>query len=304
MSTVLDHLTSTPLVSDELAALARRVQESVVVVRGTRSGGGSGVVWNDRGLIVTNYHVAPGETAEIETCNRTRLSGRVIARSEHDDLAAIQVDGDVAAVPLVPAMIGDSSHLRAGQLVVAVGNPLGERNAVTLGMISGAGKIEFPGGSRDVIQVAITLRPGNSGGALADVEGRVVGIPNMVVGRGAALAVPTSAVERLLVGATAGRSFFGLAFRSVELPASLVERHHLSATTGMLVMGVAPDSPADRAGLGIGDVVVRAEGTPGGADQVGDILAALRYAVVGQAVRLTVIRGGALHRFVVTPRAA
>ena len=190
-------------VSEDLAALAGRVSASVVAVSNGRAGVGSGVVWNDRGLVVTNAHVATGDSAEIVLPNGDRLNARVVARSRHLDLAALQIAAPLPAAGLIPAEIGDSAHLNVGELVVAVGNPMGERNVVTLGMVGGSGPAPWDDNRRDVIRVAITLRPGNSGGALADTRGRVVGIPNMVVGPGLALAVPTRAVRRFLDGETA-----------------------------------------------------------------------------------------------------
>ncbi len=296
MSTVLDRLATSSQVADELAALARQVQSSVVVVRGTRSGGGSGVVWSEDGLVITNHHVVPGDGAEIELPSGDRFPGRAVARSYHDDLVAIQVGAGFRGA-VQPATVGDSSQLRPGELVVAVGNPLGERNAITLGMVSGVPRNGVVDGQREVIHVAITLRPGNSGGALADVHGRVVGIPHMVVGNGAALAVPSTVVERLLHGVAADRPHFGLALRPVELPAPLVSQHRLSSTTGLLVIDVESDSPADRAGMGLGDVLVRASGMP-------DVVAQLRQAAVGVPTRFAVIRGGTLRWLEVTPRAA
>jgi serine protease Do len=193
---------STSGLADELAALAAFVRQSVVVVRGTRQGGGSGVVWNDQGLVITNAHVTPGNWAEVELHDRTRLKAQVVARSHHLDLAAIQITPPLPTSGLVPASIGDSGRLNVGELVVAVGNPLGERNAITLGMVGGTGPTHWQDGPRDVLRLAITLRPGNSGGALADVRGRIVGIPNMVVGHGLALAIPSRVVNAFLRGET------------------------------------------------------------------------------------------------------
>src|SRR5712692_3069318 len=153
---------ATGTLADELAALAAFVSASVVAVRGTRVGGGSGVVWNDQGLVVTNAHVAPGQWAEIELRNGERLKAQVIARSQHLDLAAVQIVPPLPAEGLVPATIGDSGRLNVGELVVAVGNPLGERNAITLGMVGGTGPTPWRDGPRDVLRLAITLRPGNS----------------------------------------------------------------------------------------------------------------------------------------------
>jgi len=190
-------------VSEELAELAGRVSASVVAVRNGHAGVGSGVVWNDRGLVVTNAHVATQDWAEVVLPNGDRLKARVVARSRHLDLAALQIQEPLPATGLIPAEIGDSAHLNVGELVVAVGNPMGERNVVTLGMVGASGPAPWDDNRRDVIRVAITLRPGNSGGALADTRGKIVGIPNMVVGPGLALAVPTRAVRRFLDGETA-----------------------------------------------------------------------------------------------------
>jgi serine protease Do len=184
--------------SEELAELAAKVSASVVVVRGMRNGAGSGVVWNDQGLVVTNAHVVPGEWAEVELPNRGRLRAQLVARSRHLDLAALQIVPPLPTSGLVPAAIGDSGRLNVGELVVAVGNPLGERNAITLGIVGGTGSTSWPDGQRDVLRLSITLRPGNSGGALADVQGRIVGIPHMVVGQGLALAVPSRVVGQFL----------------------------------------------------------------------------------------------------------
>jgi serine protease Do len=186
--------------SAELAALAARVQGSVVVVRGARHGAGAGVVWNGEGLVVTNAHVVPGSRAEIELGRGKVFPAEVVARSNDLDIAALKLTVPFPTEGWVPAEIGDSAALRPGELVVAVGHPLGERNAVTLGMVGGAGKITWHGVAFDAIRLAITLRPGNSGGALADIAGRIVGIPNMVVGPGLALAVPSHVVRRFLRG--------------------------------------------------------------------------------------------------------
>jgi serine protease Do len=185
--------------SEELALLAERVARSVVAVRNARFGAGSGVVWDREGLVVTNSHVVTGEHAELVLADGTRLPARVAARAPRLDLAALRVDGAWPATGWAPAAIGDSTRLRVGELVVAVGNPLGERNAVTLGVVSGKGTASPLGAPSDVLQVASSLRPGNSGGALADTRGQVVGIPCMVTGRGVAVAVPSHVVERFLL---------------------------------------------------------------------------------------------------------
>jgi serine protease Do len=159
----------------------------VVLVRGSRGSAGSGVVWDRPGLVLTNHHVVPGPTAQVTVSDGRRLTARVVRRAPSLDLAALAVDDNVSGLA---ARIGDSDALRVGDLVVALGNPMGERNAPSVGILASA--------PHDVLRLAITLRPGNSGGALVNARGEVVGIPHMVTGSGLALAVSTRTVRRFL----------------------------------------------------------------------------------------------------------
>jgi serine protease Do len=176
--------------SSAFAELADAVSRSVVVVRGGPGSSGSGVIWDRPGLVITNHHVVPGPTAQVLLPDGRRYAARVARRAPELDLVALEFSPDAA---LALARVGDSTALRAGDLVLAVGNPMGERNAATLGMVSAP--------ASDLLRVAINLRPGNSGGALANARAEIVGIPNMVVGRGLALAVSSQTVQRFLNGA-------------------------------------------------------------------------------------------------------
>ena len=176
--------------SDALGELAREVARSVVLVRGSMGSAGSGVIWDQPGLVITNHHVVPGPLAELTIAGGRRLRARVVRRAPALDLAALQVDSALAD----GMHVGDSDGLCVGDLLVAVGNPMGERNAPSLGILASA-----PG---DVLRLSITLRPGNSGGALVNARGEVVGIPHMVTGNGLALAVSTRCVRQFLNGAT------------------------------------------------------------------------------------------------------
>ncbi|MDP2661094.1 MAG: trypsin-like peptidase domain-containing protein [Dehalococcoidia bacterium] len=301
MAAILERLIPTIQLSDEAAQLAERVRASVVVVRGSRPGGGSGVVWNDQGLVITNYHVVLGDQAEVIPANGVRLSARAFAHSESLDLAALQIEGEMPSGSLTPASIGDSTRLRAGDLVVAVGNPLGERNAVTLGVVSGVGAPAWFKQPREVVQVAITLRPGNSGGALADMHGSVVGIPNMVVNTGMALAIPSHIVERFILETHQVRGYFGVGGQPVELPHALTDALGLTSPLGIMLMAIEPGSPAEAAGLTIGDILVDVS-TPGGRAGPAGLLAHLGSIPAGQPAELTIIRAGQLRRYEVTPR--
>jgi serine protease Do len=187
----LDVLAGASVVSEALAELSREVARSVVLVRGSRGSAGSGVIWDRPRLIVTNHHVVHGAAAEIVVSDGRRLRASVVRRAPALDLAALEVDDDLE--PL--SQIGDSDGLRVGDLVLAVGNPMGERNAPSLGIVSAQ--------PDEVLRLSITLRPGNSGGALVNARGEVVGIPHLVAGSGAAMAVATRTVARFLSGALA-----------------------------------------------------------------------------------------------------
>jgi serine protease Do len=196
MALAIEELSRTGQLSDETADLAERISTSVVLVRGPRGGIGSGVVWNGQRLVVTNHHVVSSTgRATIVLQSGSQLPARVVRRSPELDLAALEVED--GAHLLSPAEIGESSRLRVGDLIMAVGNPMGERNAVTLGIVSAVGGPR-PVMAGEPILASITLRPGNSGGALADVYGRIIGVPYMVIGPGLALAVSSRAVNWFL----------------------------------------------------------------------------------------------------------
>ena len=175
--------------SAALGELAREISRSVVVVRGGPGSSGSGVVWDRPGLVITNHHVVPGPVAQVVLADGQRYAARVSLRAPELDLVALELSPDPG---LALARIGDSERLRPGDLVLAVGNPMAERNAAALGIVSSPGS--------DVLRLAINLRPGNSGGALANASAEIVGIPHMVTGRGLALAVPSHVVQRFLLG--------------------------------------------------------------------------------------------------------
>jgi serine protease Do len=186
----VDVLSGAAQISSAFGELTREVGRSVVLVRGSRGSAGSGVIWDQRGVVITNHHVVPGPGAQLTLSTGQRVSARVVRRAPALDLAALAVDADLA--PLA-ARIGDSATLRVGDLVVAVGNPMGERNAPSLGILAAR--------PDEVLRLSITLRPGNSGGALVNAAAEVVGIPHMVTGNGLALAVSTRTVRAFLSGA-------------------------------------------------------------------------------------------------------
>jgi serine protease Do len=297
--------------------VADRLRPSVVEVAARRHGNGAGTIWRAGGVIVTNHHVVPGDGATVRLHDGRSFQARTVAQDPANDLAVLKVDTpDLPAPP-----VGDARALRAGEIVLAIGHPYGNRGTLTVGIVAsqlGDG-LGWPGqehgtpdvddgpvprgepgrgrdasAARELIRAAVLLGPGNSGGPLADARGRVVGINAMVAG-GLALAVPSHLVERLMVPESA-RPKLGVEAKSVELPPVLAAA--AGAVRGLLVVGVRAGTPAEQAGLMIGDVLVRAGNEPvGSPDDLAAALAALR----GAALRLTVLRGGVARELWAAP---
>jgi S1-C subfamily serine protease len=220
------------------------------------------------------------------------LAFSVVGSDPHSDLAVLRADAD----ELVAAELGDAEGLRVGQLVVAIGNPNGFAGSVTAGVVSALGRSLPTAGGRivdNVIQTDAALNPGNSGGALADGRGRVVGINTAVAGVGLGLAVPVNAATRAIVGAlmTEGRfrrAYLGIAGGSRPLPPRVARR--LGRDSGVEVVQVAGDSPAAAAGLRAEDLIVELDGEP--VTDVADIQRLMVVEKIGEPVALRVLREG------------
>ena len=285
-ASILDGLS----VSDAAAAIAARVAPSVVIV-GNRGGSGAGVIWRPDGRIVTNRHVVHGDTMEITLADGRHLEGKVTAQHQSRDLALITVDAD--ELPAVE--VGDSATVRPGQIVLALGHPIGFRGAVSIGIVVAAGQAATTEGPRtgDWLQADVTLLPGNSGGPLVDAEGRVIGISTMVSG-GLSLAIPSQVAERFVAGEQPGQVRAYLGIRGLIVPLRGQE-----ARAGLLLTEVEEGSPADRAGLMIGDIMVGIDETRM-TDQE-SLPAAVLAMNPGRAVTIAILRGGDPRQFTVVP---
>lgn len=229
-----------------LGEVAERVRRYTVLVQPGGRGSGSGVIWSSDGLIVTNAHVARGSRVEITLWDGREFTAEVTARDSRRDLASLRIP----AAGLSPATIADSSRVRPGEMAIAVGNPLGFLGAMTMGVVQAVGPLRGLG-STNWVQADVRLAPGNSGGPLADVHGRVIGINTMVAGR-LALAIPSNEVSRFLQGEV-GRQSLGVTVTPVRLPRSS------ASGFGLAVLGIQPGSPAAMASLLPGDILIGTE---------------------------------------------
>jgi S1-C subfamily serine protease len=300
--------------SNAVIAVAERLAPSVAslrVMRRTRggqlpAGAGSAVVLTPDGFLVTNAHVV-GRT---DTRGRATFGdGReerfeVVGRDPLSDLAILRSEGD----GLTPAELGDAERLRVGQLVVAIGNPHGLGGSVTAGVVSALGR-SLPARSRragriidNVIQTDAALNPGNSGGALADSRGRLVGINTAVAGVGLGLAVPINeATQRVIAGLMSDgrvrRAYLGIAGGPRPVPPQA--RAATGSTTCVEVVEVVEGGPADRAGIRPEDLILSVGGTP--IERVEDLQRLMVADLIGTPVEVRVLRAGRLMELELEP---
>lgn len=276
--------------SEAATAIAERVTPSVVVV-GHQRGNGAGVIWRSDGLIVTNRHVVHADRTEVQLADGRRFPANIVARSNDRDLALLKID--IADLPAIE--VGDSATARPGQLVLAIGHPIGYRGAVTAGVIVAAGQAATTDGPRtgDWLQADVTLLPGNSGGPLLDVHGRVIGINTMVSGE-LSLAIPSQAVEYFIAGRAPGAIEAYLGLSGVVVPLRRADH-----PAGLVLTEIVEGAPADRAGLTIGDIIVALDDHTV-VDQE-SLPATLMRLKPGQAVSVATLRGGEPRSFTVVP---
>ena len=297
-----------------VTTVARDLAQSVANLRVTRRmrggraaiGGGSAVVIAPDGYLLTSAHVVEGARGGGSSLVDGRdLRFSVVGRDPLSDLAVLRAD----ARDLAPARLGDASGLQVGQLVVAIGNPHGYAGSVTAGVVSALGR-SLPVGRRggpqrmveNVVQTDAALNPGNSGGALVDGNGRVVGINTAVAGVGLGLAVPINDATRRIVAALMSdgrvrRALLGVAVGPRPLPPRVAAQ--LGRREGLEVIEVVEDGPAAQAGLHAEDLIVGLDGTPlGGADDLQRLMTAER---IGRPLELEIVRAGTVRTLAVVP---
>jgi S1-C subfamily serine protease len=263
---------------------------------------GSAVVYTSDGFLLTNAHVVgSSQSGTASFADGSSAPFTVVGADSLSDLAVLRASGSTPP----PAELGEADQLVVGQLVVAVGNPLGLAGSVTAGVVSGLGRsLPTPGGRlvEDVIQTDAALNPGNSGGALADSQARVVGINTAVAGVGLGMAVPINATTRRIISTLmrdgkVRRAYLGLVSMPGPLPAPLQER--FGRKTGLRVSQVVSGSPADRAGLRAGDLLLTAAGKP--VEKAQDLQRLMFADAIGKPFAITVMRNGALVDVIAQP---
>ncbi len=281
-------------------AVARRTR------RGRAEGAGSGVAISSDGYLLTSAHVvAGGHKVTASFSDGRELGAEVIGADPLSDLAVVCAD----ARDLSPAQLGDADELRVGQLVVAIGSPMGLAGTVTAGVVSALGRsLPTRSGSagrlvENVIQTDAALNPGNSGGALSDGLSRVVGVNTAVAGIGLGLAVPINDATRKIISALmkegrVRRAYIGIVGGSRPLPPKIASR--LDRDEGIEVVEVVSGSPAARAGLRAEDLIVEVDGEPMG--DVGDLQRLMVAERIGQRVEVQVVRDGAFLTVDLIPR--
>jgi S1-C subfamily serine protease len=295
-----------------VVGVAERLTPRVAALRiRRRSGGrageaaGSAVVLTSDGHLLTNAHVVDGaRSGEAEFADGTLAQIEVVGRDPLSDLAVVRSDRPIPE----PPEFGDADQLKVGSLVVAVGNPLGLAGTVTAGVVSALGRA-MPARTRsatriieDVIQTDAALNPGNSGGALADSSGRVVGINTAVAGIGVGLAVPVNPTTQRIVYALlhdgrVRRAYLGLVTSPAPLPPVWADR--MGRRSALRVVEVVAGSPAEASGLRPGDLVLAVNGLPLGDAQ--SLQRQLFESAIGRRTEITVLRNGAMVDAVAVP---
>jgi S1-C subfamily serine protease len=290
-------------VADKVGPAVVRVE---TIKKGQRAGVGSGVVISPDGLVLTNSHVVDGasELRLVDVEGRA-MEARPLGEDADTDLALLRAS---SARDLPTATLGDSKGLRRGQLVVAIGNPLGFESTVTAGVVSALGRSIRARTGRlieDVIQTDAALNPGNSGGPLVSSRGEVIGINTAVImgAQGICFAVASNTAQfvlsEIIRHGRVRRAFIGVGAQTVAVPRRYARAAEIGNDFGAMIIANEPGGPASNAGLLTGDIVVRVDGEA--ITGVDDLIRLLNGDRIGRAIAVEALRRGKLKSFDVTP---
>jgi S1-C subfamily serine protease len=290
--------------SDATVDVIARTSPSVVSVQ-SGMGGGTGVVWSADGYIVTCNHVVHRvRSTKVGFGDGRQVDAKVVGRDPYSDIALLKVDTN-GLKPIEPA---DSDGLSVGEFVLALANPFNRQPSATSGIITNAKSTLRAIRGMNMENVIITdarLNPGYSGGPLIDASGRMIGLNAAFAwSRGIAVPIETvkTIVERLMKGGEVKRAYLGILMNAIPIPHQVSEQTKINQDTGLMVLQVEPDSPARKAGMAFGDVIVQTNGKP--VKEISDLTQMLNEEVIGKKTKVVVLRGEKLMELTVMPSAA
>lgn len=299
--------------SEEIENVADKVSQSVVSVRSRTRGIGSGVVWTSDGLIVTCSHIVRKlDELEVSLSNGKSFPAKVIGNDPYSDIALlkIQANGKNDSISLNPIEIGDSENLKAGQFVLALANPYGEYPSITEGIItserSSLGGSQWGAITDNIVITDARLNPGYSGGPLVDVEGKMIGL-NAAYVSSRGIAIRASKVrnitDQLAKDGAIKIAYLGIVTDEISLPSEVAAQLEPSQEEGLILLAVEKDTAAKKAGLLMGDIIVRLDDHP--ITNIHDLRKQLlKNDVIGKSVKLAIIRGEKKVEISITPREA
>jgi S1-C subfamily serine protease len=268
-------------------------------------GGGTGVVWSADGYIVTCNHVVHRvRSIKVGFGDGNQMEAKVVGRDPYSDIALLKVDSG----GLKPIELADSDGINVGEFVLALANPFNQQPSATSGIITNARSTLRAIRGMNMENVIITdarLNPGYSGGPLIDASGRMIGLNAAFAwSRGIAIPIGTvkTIVERLMKGGQVKRAYLGILMNAIPIPHQVSEQTKISQETGLMVLQVEPDSPAKKAGIAFGDVIVQIDDKP--VREIPDLTQKLNEELIGKKTRLTVLRGEKLTTLTVMPSEA
>jgi S1-C subfamily serine protease len=294
-------------ISEAIVDVAENLSPSVVSIRSETGGNGSGVIWNANGYIITCYHVVKrlGEV-EVALSDGTSISAKVVGTDPYSDIALLKMN---TGSNLKPINVSDSQNLKAGQFVLAMANPYGDHPSITGGIITSLRNSVRGWWGRmmdDIVITDVRLNPGYSGGPLVNAEGKMVGICTAYISsRGIAIRSNRvkSIADRLTEGGTIKRAYMGVVLNTITIPKEVATQQLGTAQDGgLMILSVENDTPAKRAGLLIGDVIVKFDKEP--VTSMHDLYRHLTQASIGNPVDLSILRGEKLTELTLTPSEA
>lgn len=287
--------------SSQLAAAVETAGNSIVAIHARRRIPSSGILWRDGVIVSASHTVKRDDRVPITLPSGESATAEVAGRDSATDLVALRVQAPKSHV----APRADADALRVGSLVLAVGRP-GRNIAASFGIISAIGEAwrTWQGARIDrILRLDLAVYDGFSGGSLVDASGAVLGLNNSALARGTPMALPATAVDRvveeLLERGHVSRPFIGVAVQPVALSGSLLKQHEIGHDTALLIVSVADGSPADGAGIFVGDVLLEANGKP--LSRPTDLLDALASVLSGDSLNLRLLRGGMVKSLSITP---